>query len=230
MPSCDLQLRSYSVRNLQFFCDFALRAAYYLGLPAFGPVPLPRQVQRWTVIKSTFVFKKSQENFERITMRRLIQIRDGHPETVQLWLAFLQKHAYYGIGMKANVWEFSKLGMSFCVFAPPRDDHTYSLPSGWLTGFYRRRKGDGRQPRADGEAAGGQVGAPGLRRAEADKEGTSRAAAGARGPGGVPGLGAEENCRRPIGEIAMCLLNVSVVQALEARVRCAGLSCMAMYK
>jgi tryptophanyl-tRNA synthetase len=111
VPSCNLQLRSYSVRNLEFFCDFALRAAYYLGLPAFGPVPLPRKVQRWTVPKSTFIFKKSQENFERITLRRMIQIRDGNPETVQLWLAFLQKHAYYGIGMKANVWEFSKLGV-----------------------------------------------------------------------------------------------------------------------
>ncbi|KAK3391677.1 ribosomal protein S10 domain-containing protein [Sordaria brevicollis] len=112
VPTCDLQLRSYSVRNLEFFCDFALRAAYYLGLPAFGPVPLPRMIERWTVPKSHFIFKKSQENFERITLRRLIQIKDGHPETVQLWLAFLQKHAYYGIGMKANVWEFSKLGVS----------------------------------------------------------------------------------------------------------------------
>ncbi|AEO69004.1 uncharacterized protein THITE_2155551 [Thermothielavioides terrestris NRRL 8126] len=111
VPTCNLQLRAYSARNLEFFCDFALRAAYFLGLPAFGPVPLPRLTERWTVPRSTFIFKKSQENFERITLRRLIQIRDGHPETVQIWLAFLQKHAYYGIGMKANVWEFSKLGV-----------------------------------------------------------------------------------------------------------------------
>jgi len=110
IPSCDLQLRSYSVRNLEFFADFALRAAYYLGLPAFGPVPLPRITERWTVPRCHFIFKKSQENFERVTMRRLIQIRDGNPETVQIWLAFLNKHAYYGIGMKANIWEFSKLG------------------------------------------------------------------------------------------------------------------------
>lgn len=54
--------------------------------------------------------KKSQENFERITLRRLIQIKDGHPETVQLWLAFLRKHAYYGVGMKANVYDFDDLG------------------------------------------------------------------------------------------------------------------------
>ncbi|TEA10605.1 37S ribosomal protein S10 [Colletotrichum sidae] len=96
---------------MEFFADFALRAAYYLSLPAFGPVPLPRITERWTVPRSSFIFKKSQENFERITLRRLIQIRDGNPETVQLWLAFLQKHAYYGIGMKANVWDFGKLGM-----------------------------------------------------------------------------------------------------------------------
>ncbi|KAI0194393.1 tryptophanyl-tRNA synthetase-like protein [Xylaria flabelliformis] len=109
VPSCDLQLRSFSIPNLEFFCDFALRAAYYLNLPAFGPVPLPKITERWTVPRSHFIFKKSQENFERITRRRLIQIRDGHPETVQVWLAFLQKHAYYGIGMKANMWEYGSL-------------------------------------------------------------------------------------------------------------------------
>ncbi|KAI1811249.1 hypothetical protein GGS20DRAFT_579233 [Poronia punctata] len=109
VPSCDLQLRSFSIPNLEFFCDFALRAAYFLGLPAFGPVPLPRITERWTVPRSPFIHKKSQENFERVTRRRLIQIRDGHPETVQIWLAFLQKHAYFGIGMKANMWEYDSM-------------------------------------------------------------------------------------------------------------------------
>lgn len=112
VPSCDLQLRSYSVRPLESFCDFALRAAYYLGLPAYGPTPLPKIIERWTVPKASFIFKKSQENFERITRRRLIQIRDGHPETVQIWLAFLQKHQQAGVGMKANVWEFSSLDVA----------------------------------------------------------------------------------------------------------------------
>ncbi|PGH27927.1 tryptophan-tRNA ligase [Polytolypa hystricis UAMH7299] len=111
LPVCDLQLRSYSARHVEFFSDFALRAAYYLGLPASGPVPLPRVHQRWTTIKSNFVHKKSQENFERITMRRLIQIKDGHPDVVQAWLAFLRKHAFHGVGMKANVWEHTSLGV-----------------------------------------------------------------------------------------------------------------------
>ncbi|KAL8960587.1 MAG: hypothetical protein Q9193_002730, partial [Seirophora villosa] len=104
-------LRSYNVRNVEFFADFALRAAYYLHLPALGPVPLPRITERWTVPRSNFVNKKSQENFERVTLRRLVQVHDGHPETVEVWLAFLRKHAYYGVGMKANVWEHDGLGM-----------------------------------------------------------------------------------------------------------------------
>ena len=110
VPACDLQLRSYSIRNIEFFADFALRAAYYLGLPASGPTPLPRIIERWTVPRSNFIFKKSQENYERITMRRLIQIQDGHPEPMKVWLAFLKKYQYYGIGMKANVWRFEELG------------------------------------------------------------------------------------------------------------------------
>lgn len=110
LPVCDLQLRSYSVQNVEFFADFAIRAAYYLNLPVSGPVPLPRIVERWTVPRSNFVHKKSKENFERITLRRLIQIKDGHPQAVQAWLAFLRKHAFYGVGMKANVWEHDGLG------------------------------------------------------------------------------------------------------------------------
>ncbi|KAL7654971.1 mitochondrial 37S ribosomal protein rsm10 [Aspergillus niger] len=111
LPVCDLQLRSYSVRNVEFFADFAVRAAYYLNLPVSGPVPLPRIVERWTVPRSNFVHKKSQENFERITLRRLVQIKDGNPQVVQTWLAFLRKHAFYGVGMKANVWEHESLGI-----------------------------------------------------------------------------------------------------------------------
>lgn len=88
-----------------------MRAAYYLGLPAYGPIPLPKIVERWTVPKGSFIHKKAQENFERKTLRRLIQIKDGNPESVEVWLAFLKKHAYYGVGMKANVWNYEKIGV-----------------------------------------------------------------------------------------------------------------------
>lgn len=110
IPVCDLQLRTYSVRNMDLMADFAMRAAYYLNLPAKGPTPLPKITERWTVPKSHFVFKKSQENFERITLRRLIQIQDGHPDVVRTWLGVVMKYQYHGVGMKANVWEWDELG------------------------------------------------------------------------------------------------------------------------
>lgn len=116
IPVCDLQLRSYSVRNVEFMSDFAMRAAYFLDLPATGPIPLPQITERWTVPKAHFIHKKVQENFERKTLRRLIQIKDGNPDVVRLWLGFLRKHAYYGVGMKANVWEFAGIGRTSITF------------------------------------------------------------------------------------------------------------------
>jgi ribosomal protein S10 len=112
IPVAQLQLRSYSVRNLEFFADFCMRAAFYLKMPASGPVPLPKHIQRWTTIRSTFIFKKSQENFERITYKRLITVMDGDKATVEAWLAFVRKWQFYGVGMKANVWEYEGLDVS----------------------------------------------------------------------------------------------------------------------
>tara|TARA_R110002003_G_scaffold48_32_gene4219 strand:+ start:1081 stop:1626 length:546 start_codon:yes stop_codon:yes gene_type:complete len=109
VPVCDLQLRTYSIRQLLLFADFAVRAAYYMGLPCRGPIPLPRITERWTVPRANFIFKKSQENFERITMRRLIQIQDGDTDVVKAWLAFLARHQVPGVGMKANIWEYESL-------------------------------------------------------------------------------------------------------------------------
>src|ERR1700760_4927757 len=111
IPVCDLQIRSFNVRNLELFADFAMRAAYYMNLAARGPVPLPRIVEKWTVPKSNFVHKKSQENFNRITVRRLIQIQDGNAETVQAWLGYLYKRSFAGVGMKANIYDWEETGV-----------------------------------------------------------------------------------------------------------------------
>ena len=109
LPCASLQLRSYHVRNLEFFADFCLRAAFYLGLPARGPNPLPRRTERWTLLKSNFVNKKAQENFERVTHKRLVTILDGEKSVIETWLAFIRRWQFYGVGMKANVWAWESL-------------------------------------------------------------------------------------------------------------------------
>ncbi|KAI8299727.1 hypothetical protein K4K61_010384 [Colletotrichum sp. SAR11_59] len=113
----------------RFLATEAPIAEKSIDTPPIDQVPSAEARERVPTIRKalpnpqqgSFIFKKSQENFERITLRRLIQIRDGNPETVQLWLAFLQKHAYYGIGMKANIWDFGKLGVGKSMDAISED-------------------------------------------------------------------------------------------------------------
>ncbi|KTW27175.1 ribosomal protein S10 [Pneumocystis jirovecii RU7] len=107
--TCSLQMRSFEVHRLAFFADFSMRAAYYIGLCASGPVPLPKRIERWTVPRGPFVHSKSKENFERITYKRLITIKDGHPRVVDTWLAYLAKHVMSGIGMKAHVFRYEAI-------------------------------------------------------------------------------------------------------------------------
>ncbi|OZJ03157.1 hypothetical protein BZG36_03897 [Bifiguratus adelaidae] len=111
VPVCNLHFRSYLPSQLDFFVDFAQRAAYALHMPCSGPVYLPTQRSQWTVIKSPFIHKKSQENFERKTHKRLLQIKDAHPETVQRWLHYLRMNAPAGIGLKATLWEYEAMGV-----------------------------------------------------------------------------------------------------------------------
>lgn len=110
IPVCNLQMRGYLPQQLDFYSDFARRAAYHMGMPCSGTIPLPTQTSHWTVIRSPFVHKKSQENFERKTHKRLLQIKDAHPEVVERWIKYLTMNAPAGIGMRATKVEFEALG------------------------------------------------------------------------------------------------------------------------
>ena len=52
------------------------------GAKVHGPIPLPTRRERWTVLKSPHIDKKSREQFELRTHKRLIDIVDGRPQTV----------------------------------------------------------------------------------------------------------------------------------------------------
>jgi len=106
-----LQIRGYYLPPVDFMADFCLRAAYHFGLPATGPVPLPRRTERWTVIKSPFIFKKQQENFERRTYSRLVTIKDGHPDVVEMWLSYCVRNMFHGTGMKVNMFTNDYIGV-----------------------------------------------------------------------------------------------------------------------
>ncbi|KAF9923419.1 mitochondrial 37S ribosomal protein rsm10 [Linnemannia zychae] len=106
-----LHLRSFLPQQLDFFTDFARRAAAAMEMPCSGAIPLPVQTSKWTVNKSPFVYKKAQETFERKTHKRLLAIKDTHPDVVRQWVQFLSQNSMPGVGMKVTLWENEELGV-----------------------------------------------------------------------------------------------------------------------
>ena len=59
-----------------------VRTAQTSGATVRGPIPLPTRRQRWTVLRSPHIDKKSREQFEMRTHKRLIDIIDSRPQTI----------------------------------------------------------------------------------------------------------------------------------------------------
>jgi small subunit ribosomal protein S10 len=59
-----------------------VRTAQKTGATVRGPVPLPTRRQRWTVLRSPHIDKKSREQFELKTHKRVIDILESRPQTV----------------------------------------------------------------------------------------------------------------------------------------------------
>ena len=59
-----------------------VRTAQTSGATVRGPIPLPTRRQRWTVLRSPHIDKKSREQFELRTHKRLIDIVDSRPQTI----------------------------------------------------------------------------------------------------------------------------------------------------
>jgi small subunit ribosomal protein S10 len=59
-----------------------VRTAQKTGATVVGPIPLPSRRQLWTVLRSPHIDKKSREQFELKTHKRLIDILDSRPQTI----------------------------------------------------------------------------------------------------------------------------------------------------
>jgi small subunit ribosomal protein S10 len=59
-----------------------VRTAQKSGADVRGPIPLPSKTQRWTVLRSPHVDKKSREQFEVRVHKRLIDIVKSTPQTI----------------------------------------------------------------------------------------------------------------------------------------------------
>lgn len=59
-----------------------IETAERYGAEVIGPVPLPTQIQKYTVNRSSFVHKNSREQFEMRTHKRLIDILNPAPKII----------------------------------------------------------------------------------------------------------------------------------------------------
>ena len=77
-----VKLRSYDVKLLDQSAEKIVVTTNRSGAKVAGPIPLPTKIEKFCVLKSPFVNKKSREQFEIRTHKRLIDIINPNSDTV----------------------------------------------------------------------------------------------------------------------------------------------------
>ena len=77
-----IKLRAYDHRILDQSVSEIVNSVKRSGAKVVGPIPLPSDREVYTVLRSPHVDKKSREHFEMRTHKRLIDILEPPPQTV----------------------------------------------------------------------------------------------------------------------------------------------------
>ena len=78
-----IRLKAYEHRILDQSADKIVETAKRTGATISGPIPLPTERTIYTVLRSPHKFKDSREQFEMRTHKRLIDIVNPTPKTVE---------------------------------------------------------------------------------------------------------------------------------------------------
>ena len=77
-----IRLKAFDHRILDQSTNEIVNTAKRTGANVRGPIPLPTNMRRFTVLRSPHIDKKSREQFEMRTHKRLLDIIDPTPQTV----------------------------------------------------------------------------------------------------------------------------------------------------
>ena len=77
-----IRLKAYDSKLLDQSAGEIVETAKRTGAKVAGPIPLPTRINKFTVLRSPHVDKKSREQFEMKTHKRLVDILDAKPQTV----------------------------------------------------------------------------------------------------------------------------------------------------
>ena len=77
-----IRLKAFDHRVLDQSTLEIVNTAMRTGAQVRGPIPLPTNIEKYTVLRSPHIDKKSREQFEIRTHKRVLDILDPTPETV----------------------------------------------------------------------------------------------------------------------------------------------------
>jgi small subunit ribosomal protein S10 len=77
-----IRLKAYDHKILDQSAQQIVETAERTGALVAGPVPLPTRIEKYSVIRSPFIDKNSQEQFEIRTHKRLIDVLDPNQKTI----------------------------------------------------------------------------------------------------------------------------------------------------
>ena len=78
-----VKLRGFDVELVEQSAKAIVQKVVEAGAKVSGPVPLPTRINKYTVLRSPHVNKKSREQFEMRTHKRLIDILDPTQKVVE---------------------------------------------------------------------------------------------------------------------------------------------------
>lgn len=77
-----IKIKAYDHKLIDQSSKQIVETARRSGASITGPIPLPTEKTKYTVLRSTFVHKDSREQFEMRVHKRLIDINDPTPKTI----------------------------------------------------------------------------------------------------------------------------------------------------
>ena len=81
-PKLRVKLRAYDHKIVDNSARQIVESILRCGAEAIGPIPLPTEIHKYTVNRSSFVHKDAREQFEMRIHKRLIEIPNPSPKII----------------------------------------------------------------------------------------------------------------------------------------------------
>ena len=78
-----IRLKAFEHKSLDTACAKIIATVKRTGGEVTGPVPLPTEIEKITILRAVHKYKDSREQFERRTHKRLIDIKNPTKETIE---------------------------------------------------------------------------------------------------------------------------------------------------